>query len=723
MRPILTARHVLQVMAVGIPLCGSPLDAEQDPRSSPQSVIIQADEQEQIEEGHQVARGYVDIRYGDVHLQADTLDFWNKEMRAIAEGNVVFQQGDQKIVGTRMEVNLEDGTGKFYNAHGVVGNELYFYGDVVERESEDVYVIEGGAFTSCTQPVPRWRFTAGKARLKRDKNVQLQNAFFKVKSIPILYVPWIYYPIDEDERSTGFLLPQIGQSSLKGFLLSESFFWAINRSMDATLTVDHFSKAGLGTGGEYRYVLSDTSRGEFLTYFLKDKTTQQREYNLNYSMNQGLPGRFRAIARVDYFSSFDFQQRYQENYYAATRRSKRASGNIYRSWSNYSFRVLFDRTDTSFSNTVAVRQILPRVTLSSRSTKLGSTPFLFSFSTEASRLSRTNRGAKVEFQRFDVLPSISYPFTKLPYLTFRTTLTGRYTHYTSRLEGASDYVEEGVDRRYFETTLDVRGPTFARIFNTPGGFYADRYKHVIEPQIVWSYRSRVDTFDQIPKFDSEDYVPGTNQLSFSLVNRFYAKKQSKDNAPSAPVEFLTWVLSQRYFFQANASLYDTQFSTPFFTPEGTPSNYSPITSKLTFRPSARLSASWNLEYDVNFGEVRSVSLLGTYTSPRWGFVRGLWSRRNLVQSGSQRDNLRGTASVRLGQRIQTSLDMAYDVARRSVTQVRTGVTYNVQCCGFMFELSRYSYGLRQNENLFRFGITLANVGTFGTFLGGRGGLE
>jgi hypothetical protein len=336
-------------------------------------------------------------------------------------------------------------------------------------------------------------------------------------------------------------------------------------------------------------------------------------------------------------------------------------------------------------------------------------------------MARTTKDTQVEYQRFDVFPTISYPFTKLPFLTFRTTLMGRYTYYTSQLDEDRNYVDEGLDRRYYEVRFDMRGPTFGRVFNTPGNFYADRYKHVIEPQIVWSYRSRVEDFDEIPKFDSQDYVPGTNQVSFSLVNRFYAKKQAEGARSSAPVEFLTWVLSQRYFFDINASLYDRQFSTPYFTPEGTPSNYSPVTSKLLFRPGRSLNASWNLEYDFNFSRLRSVSLVGTLTGGRWGSVRGMWSRRNLVETGRVRHNLRGITTLRFGEKIQTDFDIAYDLVRKEMTQIRAGVNYNVQCCGFLFEVSRFSYGLLRDENMFRFGVTLANIGTFGTFLGGRGG--
>ena len=213
-------------------------------------------------------------------------------MKVVAEGNVVFQQGDQKIVGDRVEVSLEDGTGKFYDAYGNAGSDFFFHGDVVEKVDEDTYVVEHGAFTSCAQPTPRWRFTSWKATVRRDHHVSLHNAFVRVKSVPVFYVPYLYYPIDEKGRSTGFLLPQIGNSSLKGFLVSQSFFWAINRSMDATFTADYFGSGGLGGGVDYRYVFSGESRGQFESYFLRDKETERQDWQIRSAVNQGASSGF-----------------------------------------------------------------------------------------------------------------------------------------------------------------------------------------------------------------------------------------------------------------------------------------------------------------------------------------------------------------------------------------------------------------------------------------------
>jgi LPS-assembly protein len=681
--------------------------------------ILLAESQEQMEDGHVLAEGYVDLRFGDVHLTADRVEFWSDEMRVVAEGNVVYQQGDQKIIATRLDADLRTKTGRFHNAHGLAGSDLYFYGDIIEKVSEDTYVIERGAFTSCAQPTPRWQFTASKATVKRDHHVRLHNTFLRVKSLPVFYLPFLYYPIDEQGRSTGLLSPQIGNSSIKGFIYNQAFFWAINRSMDATLTYERFSKIGNGGSVEYRYIASGASRGQFNTFFVDDKTNQSRDYTINAFANQELPGQFRATARVDFFSSFDFQQRFQENYNRATQRSKRASGTISKSWSQYSLRILFDRNDTSFRNRVVVREILPRVTLSLRPTAIGRSPILFSFDTEATSMSRTGGHQVFDYERFDVRPTVSYPFTGLSFLTFRTSATGRYTYYTSsRVPSSGAVIDENIDRRYFETRFDMRGPTFSKIFNKPGG-YASRYKHVIEPQVVWTYRTRVDGFDEIPKFDGNDYIPGTNQVAFSIVNRLLAKRLVSGKEEQTPTDMLTWVVSQRYFFDDNASLYDPQFSTPYYSEDGTPSTYSPVTSRINFRPSRSLSASWNLDYDINFQALRSSSTSGTFAGT-WGSIRGIWTRRNIPDRDVKRSNFRIGSVVNVTSGLQASVAVSYDWTKRVMQHLRAGVVYNVQCCGFLFDYNRFNFGSFRQERTFRFGITLANIGSFGTSLGGGG---
>ena len=72
--------------------------------------------------------------------------------------------------------------------------------------------------------------------------------------------------------------------------------------------------------------------------------------------------------------------------------------------------------------------------------------------------------------------------------------------------------------------VEMRGPTFAKVWDTPGFAYSERFKHVIGPEVSWTYRSRVEDYNSIPKFDGNDYFLGTNQINYSLVQRFFAKR-------------------------------------------------------------------------------------------------------------------------------------------------------------------------------------------------------
>ena len=88
-----------------------------------------------------------------------------------------------------------------------------------------------------------------------------EQPMFQVKDVPVFYLPALYYPINKDDRATGFLLPIYGASTIKGQTLNNAFFWAINRSQDATMYHSFYSKTGQSVGGEYRYVLAPGSQG------------------------------------------------------------------------------------------------------------------------------------------------------------------------------------------------------------------------------------------------------------------------------------------------------------------------------------------------------------------------------------------------------------------------------------------------------------------------------
>ena len=194
---------------------------------------------------------------GDTKLYADDVWYYVDQNRAVATGNVVFRQGTNQISADRADFDTKTRLGTFYNASGFATAQpprqsaapggaalpprtgqdtiVYFFGETVEKIGPKKYKIISGGFTTCVQPTPRWDLHAGTIVLNIDHYTLLKNAVMNVKGVPLFYLPVLYYPTKKEDRATGFLLPTYGTSTLRGQQLHNAFFWAINRSQDATI--------------------------------------------------------------------------------------------------------------------------------------------------------------------------------------------------------------------------------------------------------------------------------------------------------------------------------------------------------------------------------------------------------------------------------------------------------------------------------------------------------
>ena len=238
---------------------------------------------EQVSANHLRLTGQVQIECPQMSFFADVIDiFTEPHLRLVAEGNVVFTSPEGRVAAERVEFNVFEGTGTFHQASGIMslgatvdraqfGNQdpdIYFYGDTIEKLGTRSYRLTRGGFTTCVQPTPRWEVTSDSVVINLNDYAIARNMLLRVKGVPLMYLPILYYPIKDDERATGFLLPTYGSSTLRGQAFSNAFFWAIGRSQDATLFHDWFTRTGQGAGAEYRYVAGQGSYGNFRFYRL-----------------------------------------------------------------------------------------------------------------------------------------------------------------------------------------------------------------------------------------------------------------------------------------------------------------------------------------------------------------------------------------------------------------------------------------------------------------------
>jgi LPS-assembly protein len=709
---------------------GKPAPKPRDPDlPSPGTVRIRADFQEVLEKGHYQARGSVDLRTPEARVETDLLDIYEidkpdgtKGKKLIATGNVVFIQGDERLAGDRATLDIDTGTGIFENARGFVQTGMLVEGRTIERIDAGTYRIEGGRFTACTQPNPRWNFTASSATVHPGDKIVAENVLFRVRGVPTLYFPIFVYPIKDDQRATGFLFPRLGNSTVRGFTTGAAFFWAMGRSVDQTFYADRYSRSGYGIGHELRWALDSPSRGSLRTFAYSPSalTEDKWDYDINWSAQQQLPDKSRVTLDVRRYSSTFFQNQVQDNFNLATSRFQTEQVGYQKKMPFATLSLLADDRRVFFSDQTRILRHLPSLLLRRTPKRIAKSPVVFGFDARAEGLGVGNEEAVHSYSRLDVFPQVSLPLSTT-FLSVTPKVAYRYTRYgnTLDLDTTTQPTGPSLTRRYFEASVELTGPTFAHVFSNPGGVYSDRFKHVIGPEAVWTFRTAVDDFNLIPKFDGVDQQLGTSQIYYGLAQKVFAKRPGP-NGKSIPFELFSWRLGQTYYVTINEGQneFDSNYSTGVYGPGGLPDHNSPIQSRMSLSPAAGLSADFDVEYDVNFKQVRNLSIGGRVGGSR-ASVSGTWNTATRVSEDPAdrttiRDFVRGALNLQPLRQLTLEGTANYDFVNKEMLQSTARLRWGVQCCGFNLEMIQYHLNTR-NERIVRFSLDLANVGSMGSF--------
>ena len=741
------------------------VSAQQRPAATPGSGTTSiCRTQERINENSYHCIGDVELTMDDTTLFADEAWYFADEHRAVAAGNVLFIQGNNRISADRAEMDTDTRLGVFHNAYGLASiqpqqqmapvggfvapqltgqdTDVIFFGETVEKIGPKKYKIRNGGFTTCVQPSPRWNLNAGEVVLNIDSYTLLKNAVFNVKDVPLFYVPILYYPTKEEGRATGFLLPTYGSTSLRGQQLSNAFFWAINRSHDATIKHDWYSKGDQGWNSEYRYVTlsgDGTIEGHLLNQANNAYGLPSRSYNIRGGANQRLPGTFRARARVDYFSSLATNQTLHSTLYDASNSRRSYGGNVVGSWRGNSINGTFDRSE-QFSDTThsSLLGTAPRLSVSRGERPLfGNSAVYFAIGSEYVRYERETRSGEVVADsgvgRFDLNPQIRYPFKRWQWFTVNTTAAWRTTFYDRSYSIAPEQalliVDQNLLRQYVAVTANAVGPVFNRVWNTPDNGYAERFKHTIEPFVNIQRTTAIDDYNRIIKTDASDSIVGNStSYTYGLSNRFYAKRRV--GTISQAQEIVTVDLRQSYYTDARSSQNDPQYNSGYNT---TPSKFSPLALSVRTSPTQAFNTTFRAELDPQFRELLMTSLSTGYNwTTRFTSNLG-WNRRYFIAGKAGYDNpdllnhylnldtRLSTADNRFG----SSYSMNFDVQQSKLTQQRINGYYNAQCCGIAFEFQRFNYYSASGsvpDNRFFMSFTLAGLGNFSPFSGALGNI-
>lgn len=735
------------------PASGQPLASARGAPSSSHAPFVQHAVEirslEQRSDGPlRVATGDVELRFKGVVLTADIVEYNEATGDLKAEGNIHYRtlDGDQDLRADKLAYNLRTELGTFYGARGraasasqggprllTTDNPFQFEAPLVIKAGEH-YTIHDGTLTNCNPDSPWWTLSASRSELTPGGSATVRNGLLRLRGVPLLYLPYFRKSLKRMPRQSGFLTPTIGNSSRFGRIFGQAYYWAINRSYDATVGATLYTSRGLATNASLRGRPTKNSSFDAVFFDVRDRG---RELDDGGRLKQGgnsfdMRGQvtfgdgWRGVADLHYLSSLEFRQAFTQTYEEAVFSQIRSIGFVSKNFSTYSFNVSLLRNEhfqsVARDDNIVIRK-LPAIEFNSRPKSFGpkSVPLWISFDSSLDLISRTQRSFQTRrfVQRGMFFPRVS---SRLAFkgFTLTPTLGARAMAYGQR-RTPDGLAGENLYRRTGEFSVDFALPALERIYRSPK-WLGDRVKHVIEPRLRYRYTRGIEDFDSVIRFDAKDLIHNTNEAEISLTNRLYSKNDSTGRVR----EIASLEVWQRRYFEPefggaivpgyrNVLRSTLDFSSFAFLSEAR--NYSPIATSLNLSPASRWTLRWRNDLDPLHNRILNTMADATVQVNRKIYAmaghRAVRVPRELTPASNQL-----LMGVRYGDYNRrgwnATLHNVYDYRQGVFLYAVSQLTYNTDCCGFSVELRRLSIGNTRSDNQIRISLAIANVGSFGT---------
>ncbi|RFF27230.1 MULTISPECIES: LPS-assembly protein LptD [unclassified Wenzhouxiangella] len=455
-------------------------------------------------------RDSVLLRQGQQELETDELIYEPQTGRVRIPGWLQYS-------GPRLNVDAQSASYDTRRKSGQFESILYTIPGTTARGSAASAVIhdpeharlETFDFTTCPPEQDDWQIEASSVDMDMEKGVgTARNARLVFKGVPLLYSPWLSFPLD-DRRKSGFLYPGFGYSADDGFDVSIPWYWNIAPNQDATITARWIEKRGPMLGLEHRF-LTERQSGELrIDWLPEDKRTNDGRYygEFDYRL-RAHPGwvasaNLKRASDDEYFIDLGSDLRDSAIQFLRSSASLRGFG---RYWSLEVLADTFQVLDESVGPTREPYRRLPRTMLDVDRPLPGR--FRFSLDGEAVYF---DRDVGVTGARVDLFPRLHYDLVA-PGWHIRPAVGVRSTAY--ELDGGAD---SSLTRTTPIATFDA-GLAFERRLDS------GRIQ-TLEPRFYYLYVPYRDQ-DDYPDFDTRELTFGFSQLFH--YNRFSGPDRQGD---------------------------------------------------------------------------------------------------------------------------------------------------------------------------------------------------
>lgn len=580
---------------------------------------VQATRDDKIE-----AEGEVELRQEGQALRSDHLTYDQQHRDALASGQVTLEQPGATLQGERLQLNLDTRQGRMEAPHFTLdGNHARGSAAALELNGPGLFAFDSASYTTCPAGNDDWLLNM--SRLELDRNTQIgvaHNARIVFKGVPLLYTPWMDFPLGGGRKS-GLLGPTFGSTSSGGSEFTLPLYLNLAPNYDATIAPRVIARRGTQFNNELRYLQADYS-GEIQADLLNgDRLSRQDRRRLGLHHQQHLGDGLTLWFSGQHVSDDAYFRDLADSVSGTSQTNLPREGGISYQTPQWTMSARVQRYQTLQDPLAPVlppyrRQ--PQITLHAAD-EIAAGQFSLDSEYVDFRHPALVSGTRLVFN-----PAFSYPLFATPgyYLTPRLAL--HHTRY--RFDPASSGGTPEQTR-----TLPIFSLDGGLVLERSDSFLGNGYMQTLEPRafyvrVPYADQSALPNFDtaQAPfsfsqmftenRFLGSDRVGDANQLTLALTSRVIDDEDG--------IERLRLALAQRFTFTAPR----VNLTTPTNT-----NNRSDILATL----GGQLTHAWSLDslmqYNPNQSHTESYSVAARYR-PESGKLLNLgyrFSRNTLRQ--------------------------------------------------------------------------------------------
>ena len=475
-----------------------------------------------------ILQGDTKIIRGNETIKSELTNYLQNENRARLSGNVQYNADGIEVNAPYAEYDTKEARTDFispkykYSSLNITGKARYG----VRLKNKKMF-LKNSTYTTCDLINPDWNVISKTTKLDFEKGVGTgKNVFLTVRGVPVFFTPYMRFSLD-DQRKTGFLVPEWSGSWTKGPDVFTPFYWNIAPNMDMLIQPSYIQDRGSQIETSFRYLKNEFYGDMHISYlgddseYLDDRYKILFDHEHRFTNNLSANIHYVKISDKDYLDDFGtgiagVSKTYSSRHINAT--YKVNDWNIKGEFLGYQ---TYDEDITSESEPY---DILPKITLNKRWNK--------------------------DVANFDVLTTIA-----------------KWDHgYKTKVDGTRADIQFGVDRTFLMKGIEITPRiklqhTHYDLDNQTAGLSSSPSKtipilslnsemvfskkiqgtnlaHQIKPRLFYLYAQK-ENHDDIPTFDTKlntfsyaqmfrdnrfsgvDRTSDANQLSISLSSNFY----------------------------------------------------------------------------------------------------------------------------------------------------------------------------------------------------------